>query len=450
MTTSGITYSAAPGWLAPPSDVAPALAGETACDVAVVGGGFAGMAAALRLAERGADVVLLEAGFCGCGAGSRNAGQLTGAPAGDIELLNALYPRRFPGIVRLAEEAVRFTEGLIGRLGADCAYRPTGNIGAAVSHGQMRKARRWARILRRAGGDAEFGDARDLGLPDPFPGGFLERAGGHLDPGRLALGLRAALLRSGARVFERTAVQAVRPDGPGVVVGTSGGRVRAERAVLATNAYSGSLAGSPKRLATPVRVSMVETEAVEPGRLEAIGWTSGAGIVTQHNVMQSFRPSPRGTIMFGVRQLRVGRGAVRDTEPSRAVVEDLVRGFHDLFPALHDVAPQRAWSGWVAMTPSWLPVAGEGERNVFHVVGCNGHGLAQAPYLGTLLADRLAGDEPHDDLATVWRSKRRFAPSPLVNAPALRAAWAVDRISDRLSGTAGRGAGLDRRDAGRR
>src|SRR3982750_3463763 len=52
-----------------------ALAGAIRCDVAVVGGGLAGLSAALELAERGLDVVLLEARECGWGASGRNGGQ---------------------------------------------------------------------------------------------------------------------------------------------------------------------------------------------------------------------------------------------------------------------------------------------------------------------------------------------------------------------------------------
>ena len=75
---------------------------------------------------------------------------------------------------------------------------------------------------------------------------------------------------------------------------------------------------------------------------------------------------------------------------------------------------------------------GEAAANVFYAMGYNGHGLAQAPYLGTLLADHLAGDAVHDDLAVLWRSRPRFAPAPLFSAPALGLGWALDRASDRL------------------
>ena len=99
-----------------------------------------------------------------------------------------------------------------------------------------------------------------------------------------------------------------------------------------------------------------------------------------------------------------------------------------------DVALRRAWGGWIAMTPSWLPVAGEAAANVFYAMGYNGHGVAQAPYLGTLVADRMAGDPAHDDLAVLWRTRPRFAPAPLFTAPALRLGWAIDRASDRVGG----------------
>ncbi|KAB7833128.1 FAD-binding oxidoreductase [Streptomyces mobaraensis] len=108
------------------------------------------------------------------------------------------------------------------------------------------------------------------------------------------------------------------------------------------------------------------------------------------------------------------------------------RGCHERFPPLGDVAARRAWGGWIAMTSSLPPVAGEAAKNVFYAVGRNGHGLAPSPCLGTLLADRLAADRTHEELTAVRRPRPRFVPSVL-STPTPHAAWTLDRVSDRVS-----------------
>lgn len=427
----GVTYSAFTGWSDEPEDIAAPLRGEVRCDVAVVGGGLAGMSTALRLAERGLDVVLLEAGYCGWAASSRNAGYLSNELAGEAEVLRLLYRRKLRNLTRYAENAAHFTERLIGELGIDCDYEATGNIKAAVSPAQLKRLRHSAEILREVGSDIEFGDGAELGLPSTFLGGIFIRGGGLMNPGKFSAGFRAALLKSGARVFERTTVRSVEPSGARLKVEVPGGRVDAERVVLATNANTRDLAVGPTGVG-PVFTSVVETEPVDPERLEAIGWTSRAGIVTPHQILENYRRTPRGTLLFGTRRLRgAPAGTLGACEPDRAVVNDLINGFHQRFPSLSYLAPQRAWGGWVAMT-SFLPVAGEAAKNVFYAVSCNGHGLAQSPYVGTLLADALAGDEPHEDLQTLWRPRPPRVPSFVLSTPLFEAGWALDRITDRF------------------
>jgi glycine/D-amino acid oxidase-like deaminating enzyme len=431
MTTE---YGVFSGWVDPPDDPGEPLDRDLQCDVTVVGGGYTGVAAALQLAERGVDTVLLEADFCGWGASSRNAGHLTTTIAGDPQLLATVYRRRLPELVRFADSAAHHTEDLIERLGIECDYEPVGNVSAALSAGQLRRAERIARTIERAGGEVELVEGRAFGLPGRFLGGIHEKIGGVLNPGRLMRGLREALLRSPVRVHERTAVRAVEP-GPGAIeLRTPAARVRADRVVLATNAFSRDLPFAPPRIVRPVWVTLAETEPFDPSRLSEAGWTSRAGIYTQHLILESFRPTRRGTIVFGTRQVQApGRGALAPRRPDSAIVDDVVRGFRDRLPSLSDVSVQRAWGGWIAMTPSWLPVAGEATANVFYAVGYNGHGLAQAPYVGTLLADRLVDGEPHEHLGTIWRPTPRFAPAPLFSAPALKAGWALDRLWDRLA-----------------
>ncbi|GLY38321.1 putative oxidoreductase [Amycolatopsis sp. NBRC 101858] len=436
MKTDNVEYSTFSGWVDPPGDVRPALAEDLTCGTVVVGGGINGMSTALRLTERGHDVVLLEAEFCGHGSSSRNAGQLAGAPGGDLQLLNLLSRKKMPGMMRLAEHAARHVEDFIAKHDIDCDYEATGNAFAAVSRGQMGRVRRVAKIVTRSGGHVEVGTSEELGIPRGFVGGLREVVGGMMNPGKFSLGMRRVLLGSSARVFERTKVTDVTRDGAQVVLTTPGGRVRADRVVLATNAFAGEWCITPRHLSVPIYVAEVETEPIDPARLAALGWTSRMGLVTQHAIMENYRLTPRNTIVFGVRRLERGTGyPLPERTPDPALVEELAGAFDTRFPALADLAIDRAWGGWIAITSSWLPLAGRIGDNIYYSIACNGHGLAQAPYVGTLIADAIIDGERHDDLQTLWMAKPKF-PRPMMMGPlGLRTIWAVDRFNDLINGS---------------
>ncbi|SNY89518.1 Glycine/D-amino acid oxidase [Nocardia amikacinitolerans] len=421
------------GWAAPPATVEQPLNDEITCDVVVIGGGAGGMSAALRAAENGADVVLLEARTLGWGASSRNAGYVTNSIAADPEMLGLLLKReRLRDLYRYAENSVHFAEDAISHHGIECDYQRAGIVMAAVSKGQLRHARRNAKVMAAAGSSAEFVDGREAGLPEGFLGGVREGVGGTLNPGEFVLGLRAATIAAGVRVYEHSPACDVADTGGGVTVSTPGGKVLARKALLTTNAYSAGLSLAPKNLATPVWTSLVETEPVAPERLDEIGWTSRAPMVTLHMLLESYRVTSRGTIVFGTRRVQTGRNPLPDRTPDRHVADDLVRGFHERFPGLRDIEPRKAWGGWIGMSSTWLPVAGEASDNVLYSLACNGHGFAQAQYVGHLLADRVGGAPLHEDLAAIWHGRKRFWPS-LVSGPVLYAGWLADRAADRLA-----------------
>jgi glycine/D-amino acid oxidase-like deaminating enzyme len=425
-----LTFS---GWVSRPEDRAPAAAGDLRADVAVVGGGYCGMSAALTLAERGAQVVLLEAEFCGWGASARNAGHLTPTIGGDPQLLATVFRRRAPALVGLADRAVRFTEALIERHGIACDYAPVGNVSVALTAGGLRRSERIAAFLAAAGAHVEPVEGRAFGLPTTMAGGILERLGGVLDPGRLALGLRERVLAAPVGVHEGTPVTALRRDGPAFILTTPQATVRAGQVLLATNAFSAGLGFAPPRVVAPLWVTLAETEPLGEAALDRTGWTSRAGIYTQHLVLESYRPTARGSIVFGSRLVRPAARPLRVRAPEPAAVADIARGLADRFPSLGAPPLYSAWGGWIAMTASWLPVAGRTADGVHYAVGFNGHGVAQAPYLGHLMGDHLAGTPRADDLETLWRARPRFLPAPLFSGPALRLGWHLDRLGDRLA-----------------
>jgi glycine/D-amino acid oxidase-like deaminating enzyme len=425
-----LTFSA---WAEAPAERAGAAEGELSADAVVIGGGFCGMSAAMRLREHGLDTALVEAEFCGWGASSRNAGHLTPTIAGDPQLLATVYRRRAPHLVRLADRAVRFTEGLIDRQAIECDLEPAGNVSVALTAGGMRRAEKIAAYLARCGAEVELVEGSAFGLPPTMPGGILERLGGVFDPGRFASGMRERLLASGVRVHESTAAVGLERSGSGFVLSTDRGRIRCEHILLATNAFTRALPFAPARIVAPLWVTLAKTEPLGAERLAAAGWTSPAGIYTQHLVLESYRRTAAGSIVFGSRLVQPARGRLVARTPRESVVADLARGLSDRMPGLGEVRLESAWGGWIAMTPSWIPVVGRTAEGAHYAVGFNGHGVAQAPYLGSLIADEIAGQGRAEDLETLWRQAPRFLPAPLFSGPALRLGWALDRIGDRLA-----------------
>lgn len=438
MKTDDTKYSSFTGWIDRPSDVQPALEADLTCDVAVIGGGMGGMATALRLAEREQDVVVLEAEFCGYGSASRNGGQIAGAPGGDLRMLALQSPSKLQIMVKLAENAGHYVEDLIQKHNIDCDYLANGLVWGAVSPFMMLRVRTQAAILRAFGGQGKVGDNEELGIPAGFVGGMREGIGGMLNPGKLARGVRRALLASSAKVFEQSRVDDVHRSGDTVEITTPRGTLRANKVVLATNAYGGEWDISPKNLSTPLYVIEIETEPIEPGRLAELEWTSKSGIITQHQLMTHYRLTERNTIVCGVRRAqRGGSYPLPDRVPDPSLVQEMGEDLSNRFPALSDVAIERAWGGWIGFSPDWLSIAGQVGDNVYYSMACNGHGLCQVPYVGRQLADFIIDGEMSEDLAGIWSNSTSYPAtmSQLLNPIVLRAVWGLDRFNDFFNGS---------------
>jgi len=425
------------GWIYPPTDLQPAVSGEVTVDIAVIGGGVGGMGTTMRLAERGQDVALIEAEFLGYGSSSRNGGHISGAPGGDLRMLKLFYPKKMKGMVVLADHAAEYLQGKIRDDEIDCDYVPNGLSFAAISPIQMMRVKSCAKVLQGAGGRGQVGTAEELGIPRAFVGGMREGVGGMLNPGKLCRGLRAVLLAGSARVYEQSKVTDVRRENGKVVITTPGGTVIANKVVLSTNAYSGEWDITPKRLSIPAYIIEVETEPIDPSRIEALGWTSRTGVLSQHQIMEHFRVTERNTMVFGVRRLERGTSYPLPTNkaPDPGLVQELADAFHTRFPSLSDVKVSQAWGGWIAITSSWVSLAGMIDDNVYYSCCCNGHGLAQAPYVGSLIADHIVDGTMHPDLECIWLNEPKFPPFMMMSPAGLRSVWAFDRIGDFFNGS---------------
>ena len=139
-------------WDAAPQVEAPSGDAPTAVDVAIVGGGYTGLSAALELARGGASVVVLYRVAIGAGASSRNGGSVGGGlKLAGFALEKRLGRERAARIVSEAIGTLDFLEGLIARERIDCRFARTGRYIAAWGRHDLADLKRRAAALQAAG-----------------------------------------------------------------------------------------------------------------------------------------------------------------------------------------------------------------------------------------------------------------------------------------------------------
>ncbi|MGZ8596423.1 MAG: NAD(P)/FAD-dependent oxidoreductase [Actinomycetota bacterium] len=416
----------------------PPLEGSIAADVVVLGGGYTGMWTAWFLKERdpSCDVVLLEADeLCGSGPSGRNGGFCYGM----WEDLEALV--RFFGeadalrVARTAQRSVDEIEAWLAEHGVDAWFTRAGHLTVATSAAQDGA---WSSLVAEAdrlgvldGRFVELDDdqVRARCLSPVFRGGLLQPENATLQPARLALGLRAALLERGVRIHESTA--AVRfTEGPPVRVETDrGATVVAEHGVLGLGAWAAALPRF-RRSIVPRGTYIVVTEPA-PERLEEIGWTGGEGLADWRTALRYFRTTPDGRIAFGAASAAAGLGVglgprLRYDERSVAKLVDDVRRF---FPSWSDLAIEAAWGGPMDVTGRHLPSFGTLPGGTLHYgLGYTGGGVGPCHLGGKILSALALGiEDEHTALPLVDLEMMRFPPEPFLSVGAAITQHAIVR-----------------------
>jgi glycine/D-amino acid oxidase-like deaminating enzyme len=244
-------------------------------------------------------------------------------------------------------------------------------------------------------------------------GGVLMRDGATVQPARLARGLRRVLLERAVRIFEHTAVRRFdRGASPTAV--TERGRVRAEQAVLAINAWATRWPGLRGSIVT-WGSHIVLTEPA-PERLAELRW-DGECISDARTALHYFRTTPDGRVAFGGgggRASWLGRvGPGVDQDPGS--IGRAARGLRRIFPSLAGVRLDDAWGGPIDVSPTHLPFLGSlSPGNVHFALGFTGNGVAPSHLAGQVLAGLVLGrNDETTALPMVGHRPRRFPPEPL-------------------------------------
>jgi glycine/D-amino acid oxidase-like deaminating enzyme len=430
---------------------APPLRGTTTADVVVIGGGYTGMWAALRMTELepSARVVLLEADICGGGPSGRNGGFVTNWWDEFASLIERYGVEGARTMGEVMESAVDEIGGFCTTNGIDAWYTKAGSLSVSAAPAQDGSWDADVRVLGEQGladryvlfSGSEV--ARRVRSPVFRQGAFMPGAA-TVQPATLARGLRRVLLERGVVIAEGSEVVEIDGQRPGALgaVGASArraptrrgngvgfrpvrvrtmsdagdGEVLAASAVIALNAWAAAWPWFGRRLVTWSSY-IVLTEPI-PDILADIGWTGGEGVADARFTLHYLRTTPDGRIAIGGGGGRAGFGGRIDGTftDDLGAARRAAAGLRRLFPATAEVRIEDAWGGPIDISADHLPWFGSiPGRPIHYGHGYSGNGVGPSLVGGRILAARAL--ERADDPALALplargRPPRGFPPEP--------------------------------------
>jgi glycine/D-amino acid oxidase-like deaminating enzyme len=386
-------------------------------DVAVVGGGYTGVAAGRKLGLQGATVVVLEAETLGWGASTRNGGIAhPGFKWGPPALVKRYGEPLARALYRESVDATTLVAGLIDDQGIDAELRLSGYLELAWGASHAEAFPEEAAALKDFGTPARAISRDELRTEigtDAYHGGLAVDGGGVLHPAKWFAGLVGLAERTGAELHERVRVRAVRRQGDGrFVVETSRGAILAKDVLVATNGYTDGVAPAVRRRVIPIGSYIIATEPLSEDLAREISPTGRAYFDTR-NFLSYWHVSADRRMIFG------GRVSFLPTSVDRTA-RLLYRRMLAIHPQLAVTRVEYSWGGKVAITMDRMPHIGR-TAGVMYAVGYSGTGVVLSTYLGTRAAEWLGGGAPPA------LSKLRF---PIVPAPYEGRPWFLPVVGE--------------------
>ena len=375
-----------------PAAPTPPLSGSMAADVCIIGAGITGLSTALRLAEAGTRVVVIDAREPGWGASGRNGGQGNPGLKHDPDQVERDFGPEMGGrMLRLSHGAPDALFDLVRRHQIPCEARQQGTLRAALGAKAARVAERSAEQGLRRGWPVSFtdpGETAALTGTRRYSGGMLDARGGDLQPLSYARGLARAAMDQGARIHGGTPATRLTRDAHGWVVRTPGGEISAAQVVLATNGYTDDLWPGLRQSVVPAFSSIAASAPLAEDVARAV-MPRRASLYEIGRITVYARLDRQNRLIIG------GRGPqhpISDTTPIRWITEYAAR----LWPAFRDVEWTHGWNGQLAVTPDDYPHLHEPAPGLIAALGYSGRGVAMATAMGGQVACRLLGTRAED------------------------------------------------------
>ena len=414
------------------------LDGDRRADVAVIGGGYTGLAAAYRLAgTHGLDAVVLEANAIGWGASGHNGGfaLITLGKVGLEDRIRRWGIEAARRSIAIGVEAIETVRELIAREHIACDPGPDGSLLVAHRPSAVADLQERVRLYREVLGypHVEFLDharlEHDGYLRGAEASGALRtRNAFGLHPLKYVRGLAAAALRCGATLCERSPVVEWRREGSEHVLVTPRGAVRARTVIMATNGYTAEgLHPFFRGRLLPATSNIIVTRPLTAAEWRDVGMLTTQVYSDTRKLLFYWRRLPDDRLLFG------GRAGVLDTPAGRSRCRRRLEAHAAAkWPALRGVASEYFWSGKVCLSYDLMPHVNraDGDPSVAYALAYQGSGVAMSTYCGGLVADLVAGKDVPRDTPLTSATLPRF-PLPFLRSAYLAGAYVVYGVKDR-------------------
>lgn len=400
------------------------LSADASCDVAVIGAGYTGLNAALRLAEAGRSVIVLDAADVGHGASGRNGGQVVPGLKHDPDTLMQMDAsgRLLDFAANCADELFTF----IRQRGLNCDAIQSGWVQPATTEAQLRvvssRAAQWRRSRDVPTRLLDRSEIRKLTGTPAYIGGWFDPRGGSLQPLSYVRELARVATEAGARLLTGTAADALQAGEKGWQVMARSHTVSARHVLLTTNGSSGGLARGLSKSFFPAHSVQIATEPL-PASIRETVLPSGLPVSDARRLLKYFRLDRDGRFIIG------GRGSFGARERGHHF-EGLRQVAVGMFPVLRDVRWTHRWAGKIALTLDHLPHVHNPATGLYAALGYNGRGVAMASRTGVLLAELCLG-KPHAESPLPVRPVVQV-PFHAFRRPAMETAVTWYRLLDRL------------------
>ncbi|MFZ3582251.1 NAD(P)/FAD-dependent oxidoreductase [Loktanella sp. DJP18] len=371
----------------------PALRGTYRADVCIVGAGYTGLTAALRLAQAGRRVIVIEAHRAGFGASGRNGGQVgSGYNWHQMDLAKKLGPAHARALWDCSEQAKADLHDLVNRHAPEARWTP------GVAFGTYKSAERHALHAEAEYLERHYGydritpldrdGLRDIVHTGAYVGGWLDMGAAHIHPLRYAVGLACAAEAAGVTIHEGSEVHHIQRGTPASVQ-TARGMVTAHHVILAGNGYLPDLSRKVAARVMPINSFIGATQPL--GDLADKVLSRDIAVADSKFVVNYYRLSEDRRLLFGGRE-SYGLGYPADI--SGALHARMV----SLFPQLREVAFDHVWGGTLGITMTRLPALQRLGPNMLSGAGFSGHGVALSGFVGRVMAEAIVGQTDRFDI----------------------------------------------------